>query len=398
MTDDIPSIEDLISSSQGRPLDEDSTEGKFQRKQKDIKLKEMERLTNQQAVAMGIPYVNLFGFPISPDALSLIDLEEATRLKAVCFFYDGEKIRVATTNPSDSAVHELLDRICKKYFCQGKIYLISDHSLAYGLDLYRILPKLISGFKGVEIGEEDLKRFEADIKDYRSLNEKINKVNISDVVTLVLATAMKTGASDVHIEAEEEGIAVRLRIDGVLQKAATIEKDKWRKIVSRMKLLAGVKINISDKPQDGRYTILLTKERIEVRSSFLPTANGESVVMRLLRSGEIKVNFDKLGIPLSAYQILKKEIEKPNGLILTTGPTGSGKTTTLYAILNVLNKPGTKIVTLEDPIEYKLEGISQSQVNEKNKYTFSTGLRSILRQDPERSAIWKQPRSPFRPA
>lgn len=383
MTDDIPSIEDLISSSQGRPLDEDSTEGKFQRKQKDIKLKEVERLTNQRAVATGIPYVNLFGFPISPDALSLIDQEEATKLKTVCFFYDGEKIRVATINPSDPAVHELLDRICKKYFCQGKIYLISDHSLAYGLDLYRILPKLISGFKGVEIKEEDLKRFEPDIKDYRSLNEKINTVNISDVVTLVLATAMKTGASDIHIEAEEEGIAVRLRIDGVLQKAATIEKDKWRKIVSRMKLLAGVKINISDKPQDGRYTILLTKDRVEVRSSFLPTAAGESVVMRLLRSGEIKVNFDKLGIPLSAYQILKKEIEKPNGLILTTGPTGSGKTTTLYAILNVLNKPGTKIVTLEDPIEYKLEGISQSQVNEKNKYTFSNGLRSILRQDPD---------------
>src|SRR3989339_81024 len=383
MADDIPSIEDLISSSQGRPVDEDSPEGKFEKKQRDIMMKEMERLTNQKAAQAGIPYVNLFGFPISPDALSLIDIEDATRLKTVCFFYDGEKIRIATTEPENPGVGELLDELDRKYFCQGKIYLISERSLAYGLDLYRILPKLIPAFKGVEIGEEDLKKFDADIKDYRSLNEKINKVNISDVVTLVLATALKTGASDVHIEAEEEGIAVRLRIDGVLQNAAEIAKEKWKKIVSRMKLLAGVKINIADKPQDGRYTILLSKEKVEVRTSFLPTSNGESVVMRLLRSGEIKVPFDHLGIPFSAFQVLEREIKKPNGLILTTGPTGSGKTTTLYAILNVLNKPGTKIVTLEDPIEYKLEGISQSQVNEKNKYTFSTGLRSILRQDPD---------------
>lgn len=203
------------------------------------------------------------------------------------------------------------------------------------------------------------------------------------MVTLILATALKTMASDIHIEAEEEGIVIRLRIDGVLQSAATLEKDKWKKIISRMKLLAGVKINITEKPQDGRFTILLSDEKVEVRVSFLPTAAGESVVMRLLRSGAVNLSFGELGISKEANEVLIKEIKKPNGLILTTGPTGSGKTTTLYAILNMLNKPGTKIVTLEDPVEYKLEGINQSQVDEKKKYTFASGLRSILRQDPD---------------
>lgn len=156
MTDDIPSIEDLISSSQGRPPDEASTEGKFQKKQHEIKLREMERLTNHRAGQMGVPYVNLFGFPISPDALSLIKEEEAARLKTVCFFYDGEKIRLAAIDPKNQEIKKILDDLCEKYFCQGKIYLISEHSLEYGLNLYRILPKLIKAFRG---GRDKRERF-----------------------------------------------------------------------------------------------------------------------------------------------------------------------------------------------------------------------------------------------
>jgi len=190
-------------------------------------------------------------------------------------------------------------------------------------------------------------------------------------------------SSDLHIEAEETGIAVRVRVDGVLYQAAIIGKEKWKQIISRLKLLAKVKINITDKPQDGRFTIFLAKEKIEVRVSFLPTNFGESVVIRLLRPGSISLGFEALGLRPKAGEILAKEISKPNGLILTTGPTGSGKTTTLYAILKKINKPGMKIITLEDPIEYQVEGINQSQIDPAKGYTFASGLRSILRQDPD---------------
>ena len=206
---------------------------------------------------------------------------------------------------------------------------------------------------------------------------------MSDVIVLLIAAALKVGSSDIHIEAEENGVVVRLRVDGTLQQAAIIDREKWRRVISRLKVLSKVKINIEDKPQDGRFTIFTSEEKIAVRSSFLPTAFGESVVMRLLHSNSVALSFDSLGLYPRALEILKEEVDKPNGLVLVTGPTGSGKTTTLYAALNHVNKPGTKIITLEDPIEYQLPGINQSQVEEEKGYTFSNGLRSILRQDPD---------------
>ena len=378
------SIENLIKDSQGKTSDNDeTTQSKFAQKQKQIKLKEMERQTSAKADALGLPYMNLFRFPISPEALSLIPEEEAYALRSICFYYDGVNIRIGTIYPEKEEIIDKLEFLCKKHHCNGGIYVISPHSLKSAWKLYATLPKLIRIEGGVEIKEEELRKFEAEIKSYKDLESKINDVNISEIVTLILATAMKTNSSDIHIEAEHDGVVVRFRIDGVLQEAAIIKKEKWKKIISRMKLLAKVKINVDDKPQDGRYTVFLQDDKIDIRSSFLPTAFGESVVMRLLKSNSIGLSFDQLGLIPQSYEKLNHEIQKPNGLILTTGPTGSGKTTTLYAVLNKLNKPGTKIITLEDPIEYQLKGINQSQVNPKENYTFANGLRSILRQDPD---------------
>lgn len=380
MSDDIQSIEDLIAgSSQG---DDSTVQGKLNKRQKEIRTKEIERITEARASKMGVPYVNLFGFPISPEALSLISEEDSKNLGVVCFFYDGSNIRIGAKEPEKPEIKVLLDQLNDTYHTQGKIYLISSHSFDHAFKLYASLPK-VKITKGVEITEEDLNKFEKEISDYKNLRDKINEVNMSDVVTLILATAVRTKASDVHIEAEELGIVIRLRIDGVLQEAAILGVDKWKKVISRLKLLSKVKINVTEKPQDGRFTIFLEKEKIEVRVSFLPTAYGESVVMRLLRASSVGLSFDELGLMPQAYEILNKEIEKPNGLVLTTGPTGSGKTTTLYAVLNKLNQPGTKIVTLEDPIEYQLKGINQSQVDSSKDYTFAKGLKSILRQDPD---------------
>lgn len=380
MPDEHQSIEDLISASQGEFSDEEGAPAKLNKHKQEIKTKEIERLIEEKAYILGVSYINLANFPISPDAISLISEEKARELKIICFYYDGTNVRIGATNLENEQVQETAVNLAKEHFSTLGLYLISENSFNNAVKLYKNLPQIIK-IEGVEIKEEDLDRFQEEISDYKVLAKKIDEVNISDIVTLILATAIKTKSSDVHIEAEEDGIAVRFRIDGVLQKAAYIKKEKWRQIVSRMKLLAKVKINVNDKAQDGRFTIYLHNEKIEVRVSFLPTSYGESVVMRILRPDTVGLPFSQLGLSQEALVILEKEIKKPNGLILTTGPTGSGKTTTLYSILNQLNSPTNKIITIEDPIEYRLEGINQSQVG-KN-YTFAKALRSIVRQDPD---------------
>ena len=376
-----PSLEDLLKSSPDEK-DDKSVTGKLQQKLSAISLKEKESEIEQKANALGLGYINLVGFPVSPEALTILTIEEANQLKSICFFNSGTEIRLGTVDYNDS-VKKKVEEIKEKYHAHVGVYLISENSFAKALKIYDTIPKITHLVGGVEIKEEDIKRFEKEITTFRDLNEKINKVSISDVLTIIISTALKSDASDIHVEAEEKGIIVRLRIDGVMHESAEIEKDKWKKIIARFKLLARVKINITDKPQDGRFTIFLNNEKIDVRASFLPTAYGESVVMRLLKPSTTALSFGDLGLLPPAFKILEAETSKPNGLILTAGPTGSGKTTTLYAVLSKLNNPDVKIITLEDPVEYRLKGINQSQVDPKKDYTFAKGLRSILRQDPD---------------
>lgn len=376
------SINDLFSDASGRPAGSDeSAAAKFKVKEKQLKIKELERLTKQAADASGLPYVDLAGFPISPEALILIDETEAGALETLCFYYDGKNIRLGSLAPQDDKVQALAKGLSEKYFAEISIYLITENSFNYGLEMYKTIPKVREVVRGVKITEEELNKHGEKLSSFKDLQAEINKAQITEIVTMIMAAAVKSDSSDIHIEAEEKLIKVRFRIDGVLHDVAGLDKSSWEKIISRMKLLASVKINITDKPQDGRLSIYLKDDRIDIRVSFLPTNFGESVVMRLLRSSAVGLEFSDLGIRDRAFNQLKREVERPNGMIITTGPTGSGKTTTLYAILKKLNNPETKIITIEDPIEYQLSGINQSQTG-KN-YTFAQGLRSIVRQDPD---------------
>ncbi len=376
------SIEDLIASKfQSQSPTDESSQIQLAQKETEIKRKEIERLTKQQATKSGIPYVDLIGFSISPEALSLIPEEDAKRLSVICFYYDGTNIRLGATQPHNDEIQNLSKQLAEKYHCHSGIYVISDHGLNYSLKLYKALPKPRKVERGVKIDEAELNKYSEKFSSFKDLQEQINKAQLTDMVTMIMAAAIQSRASDIHIEGEEKDIKVRFRIDGVLLDMAILEKEVWKKLISRMKILAKVKINITDKPQDGRISIYLTNERIDIRASFLPTAYGESVVMRLLRSSSVGLTFEKLGIRDKVFNQLKHEVERPNGMIITTGPTGSGKTTTLYAILKKLNKPETKIITIEDPIEYQLKGVNQSQTSER--YTFAQGLRSIVRQDPD---------------
>lgn len=359
-----------------------ATQAKLQETMGGVRLKEKERETAEKAASQGLPYIQLRGFPIAPEALSLLTRDVAETLHAVVFFMVGDEIRIGTTTPGNE-VQRMAERIAKERHANVSVYLISEDSLAYALKLYEKLPTPKEIIYGYRIEEEDLTKYEKEISNFEDLQKKITEVSTTDIITLIFGAALKIGTSDVHVEAEEEDVKVRFRIDGRLRDAATLPKTAWKQMIGRLKLLAGVKINIEDVPQDGRITIYLTNEKIDIRVSFLPTAFGESVVMRILRPKAIALEFDSLGIRGKALERLMQEIEKPNGMIITTGPTGSGKTTTLYAILKKLNSPTEKIITLEDPIEYKLQGINQSQVDHAKGYDFAKGLRSILRQDPD---------------
>ncbi|MBU1131524.1 GspE/PulE family protein [Patescibacteria group bacterium] len=375
---------DSLSSSAGKPqIASSETSEALKSKMAEIESKTLEKIAETKAAQTGIPYINLKKFPVSPEAIALIPQEQAGALKVVCFFYNGSELKLGALNPHNPQVKRLVQEMSKQYHTLVSLCLISQQSFKQAYDLYKKIPKIKKVTYGVKITEEDISKFQKELASLEQLQKKVNRVNITDLVTLIIAAALQTNSSDIHIEAEEKEIVIRFRIDGVLHIVANLLNQNWNKIISRIKLISGLKLNITGKPQDGRFTIFLADDKIDVRVSTLPTAYGESVVMRLLKSSGASLEFDQLGLRGQAYVGLKQEIKRPNGMIISTGPTGSGKTTTLYAILNKLNKPETKIITLEDPIEYKLKGINQSQINHSQDYTFATGLRSLLRQDPD---------------
>ena len=356
--------------------------GKLEERMDDIRLREVEELAQELAGSVGLPYINLKGFPIAPEALALISRPDAERMRLVAFLKLNDELRIATAKPGKE-VEDFAIKLAKDQAANVQIYVISEESFKMAMKLYDALPEIREVIYGVRIEEATLKKYAEETTDLKKLQETIQKVNTTDAVALILGGAIKLDASDVHIEAEENGVRIRYRMDGDLHDAARMPRDAWKQLIGRFKLLAGVKINIGEVPQDGRITIYLSNEKIDIRASFLPTAFGESVVMRLLRPKSIALEFEQLGVRGRAWEALKAEIEKPNGMIVTTGPTGSGKTTTLYAILKRLNTEDIKIITLEDPVEYKLQGVNQSQIDHAKGYTFAGGLRSILRQDPD---------------
>src|SRR3989344_5747027 len=200
---------------------------------------------------------------------------------------------------------------------------------------------------------------------------------------MIIGAAVNTRSSDIRLEPEKKFVKVRFRIDGVLQDVVMLPVSIIRNLLSRIKLLSGLKLNITSVPQDGRFSIKSGERSLDLRVSVLPTNYGESVVIRILGIQDVGLNINDLGLRGSAFEVIEEELAKPNGMILTTGPTGSGKTTTLYAFLNYLNRPGVKIITLEDPVEYQLEGINQTPIDRAAGMDFAKGLRSILRQDPD---------------
>ncbi|OHB14912.1 MAG: hypothetical protein A2431_03020 [Candidatus Zambryskibacteria bacterium RIFOXYC1_FULL_39_10] len=242
----------------------------------------------------------------------------------------------------------------------------------------------------LDIASDEIQDLAKSVKNAEDIKKSIESIiaqkknyRISRILEIILAGAISINASDIHLEPEEKSVRLRYRLDGVLNDILTIETSVFNLLVSRIKLISNLKLNTKEKAQDGRFSIKLGDVEIEIRTSLLPGGYGESVVMRVLNPNAISVPLEDLGINNHLLGIIMRELKKPNGMILNTGPTGSGKTTTLYAFLKKIHNPEIKIITIENPIEYHLKGIVQTQVEEEKGYTFLEGLRSALRQDPD---------------
>jgi len=237
----------------------------------------------------------------------------------------------------------------------------------------------------VTISPKIIEQVKTDVKnigDYKAVIEKYLNESVTELLDVILYGAITLETSDIHLEPQEEEGRLRIRLDGILQDVLFFNLGIYHHLMSRLKLLSHLKLNITDKPQDGRYSIAIDDNLIEIRTSSIPAEYGESVVMRILNPKSL-ISLEELGLRGDLYKTFEEQINKPNGMIIVTGPTGSGKTTTLYAFMKKIQNPEIKIITLEDPIEYHLKGISQTQVNPEKGYTFSEGLRSIVRQDPD---------------
>jgi type IV pilus assembly protein PilB len=336
------------------------------------------------AASLGIPYIDLNIFPIDPDTLRTIPKIDAEKYEVVCILRAGKNVSIAVSNISKPEIKDYLQKLEKEDGYKISLYICSKTGFQKTLEKYRHI-SLVDHLEELRLtlSGKDLEEFEAKLKDVIDLKKRITEIPTTEVINIVLAGAVKMEASDIHFEPQQDGIRLRYRIDGVLQNITVLPLHIYHYIVSRVKVLSGMKINIRDVSQDGHFSVSVDTNEIDIRVSILPGNFGENIVMRLLNQESVALRFDDLGLRGLAYDKLREEIKKPNGMILNTGPTGSGKTTTLYAIVNTLNSPEIKIITVEDPVEYKIKGISQTQVSKSHGYTFANALRAIVRQDPD---------------
>ena len=341
-----------------------------------------ERHTEELAKKSKLPYINLVNYPLTEEILMTIPEEIAMQHKVIPYLKIGKTVKIGVISPEDVENSTFLAGFSKSTGLIFKTTVISKTSFLYGISIYENLRKAKLQKKQTAVKEQE-ESFEDDIKDLKTAGEALKSANTTKLLDVIVTGAAKTKSSDIHIEPAETEFLVRYRIDGILQDVVKLPIPQFKQLISRIKYLASLRMDISDQPQDGRITIDAGHEKIDLRISVMPSTWGESVVIRLLGQEKSILTLESLGVRPEALTAIKEAISKPYGMILTSGPTGSGKSSTLYAILMELNKPGVKIITLENPVEYRIEGIEQSQVKPGAGYEFADGLRASLRQDPD---------------
>ncbi len=355
------------------------TQADLQRTLNEVNRKMQEDESKAKATSLGMPYVDLHNFPIDFNVLALIDEAEAQQLQAVVFFKEQSDLRLGAVNPNLPALQHKVAEFSQHN--KVTVYVISPKSFEETFRLYKkiIKPKLTQDKTLTLKTNTSYRSHLESLKDSRlQLN-----TTASEFMEIIFGVALEFNASDIHLEPEEHLIKLRFRVDGVLQDVLHLPKELEKSIVARIKILSGLKLNITNQAQDGRLTFYLGKQAMDVRVSVLPSNFGEELVMRILGTNHQTLKISSLGLSSVNEALLRKILARPNGMIITTGPTGSGKTTTLYSCLNELNNPGVKIITLEDPVEYRLEGIVQTPIDHTHDFDFAKALRAVLRQDPD---------------
>jgi len=361
---------------------------KFQEKLKKTRQESEERDAQRRASSLGFSYIDLKPFPIQIEALGLVEEEAAKEnLLATIAINKGHDVVLVAQDPTTKGVQSVVEDLKNKKY-NPLLFVCSQNGLQIAWDSYKFVPKKIKKriIGEVVFEEGHLKELRATLHKVSDAQEAITKFqdsNTSKILEFILASALVIGASDIHIEPHENIARLRFRIDGELNDITELASHVYKALDSRIKLLSHLKLNVRGEPQDGRFTIKTGEKSVEIRTSLVPAEHGETIVLRVLDPDSIKAGLEDLGFRKEDLEIIKNTLLKPNGMILNTGPTGSGKTTTLYAFIKYIYTSTIKIITIEDPIEYHLTGISQTQVDSTSGYTFSSGLKSILRQDPD---------------
>jgi type IV pilus assembly protein PilB len=367
----------------------------FDDEKQNKEIEELHKLEEEQLVATlaeskyGLPYANLNNMGVDNEALRAIDEKDARRLNIAPFKLSGKNIYIALRSPSIELIENIKEDMARKNLVPT-FYMVSSGSLEKVWSRYQEISMAENSQEGgIDISGEVLRETAQNIHKMQDISELVKEAmegkkihKISKILEIILAGAIAIKASDIHIEAEKDIAKLRLRLDGVLQDIVLFDLAIYHLLNSRIKLLSGMKLT-SKIAQDGRFSIQEENEELSIRTSLIPGNYGESIVMRILDPKSIQVKLEDMGIDPYLFSIIDSEIKKPNGLILVTGPTGSGKTTTLYAFLSKIYSSEIKIITIEDPIEYHLTGITQTQTDHEKGYTFLEGLRSALRQDPD---------------
>jgi type IV pilus assembly protein PilB len=357
----------------------------------DVKIQQLRREQEEQkakdlADELGFPYLDLRISAIDDEALNISNEAESKNSSAAIILKRQKELFVAVADPRTEKTKSFIKGLKDKNY-HLEIKIVSKSGLEKAWERYKFTqPKKVEIIEKIEIGASEMERVQTSISTVQDLKKELEQPNLptTQLLNIIMAAGLKLEASDIHFEIEASNTTrLRYRLDGILQDVADIPTASYQLLLSRIKMLSELKINIHDVPQDGRFSFNSKDKEIEIRTSIIPADNGENVVLRILDPKTIGMKLEDLGIQNFDYKAIVDELKKPNGMIITTGPTGSGKTTLLYAFLKAVNDPGSKIITLEDPVEYHLEGVEQTQVEAEKGYTFASGLKSILRQDPD---------------
>ncbi|MBI2984285.1 MAG: Flp pilus assembly complex ATPase component TadA [Candidatus Kerfeldbacteria bacterium] len=341
-----------------------------------------EDLLRAKSALYNLPAIDLFGKIVRAEILNIIPPELAENYRMVAFNRAGDEVAIAMVDPTNFQALEAVEYLARKHNLRIKYYLTAEASLKYVLRQYESLSAEVEeALKGAEAGAA--KQLGAVEISEKGLEEVVKTAPVSKIVSVVLRHAVEGKASDVHIEPVGNETRIRYRIDGILHTSLTLPKHVHSALVARIKVLSNLKIDETRVPQDGRFRMVIDGRNIDYRVSTLPLISNEKVVMRILDTSSELITLEHLGFEGKNMEVMQEAVTRSHGMFLITGPTGSGKSTTLYALLNILNEEGVNIITLEDPVEYYMTGVNQSQVNPDVGLTFAAGLRSILRQDPD---------------